>query len=89
MKYFRLIIKWISIIVRILPILEKVYPQIITAIECIKEEIEKPWNDEYTKRINIEKRVLKKIKGISKTSAAAAIKNTVDSLKELGVITCR
>jgi delta-aminolevulinic acid dehydratase/porphobilinogen synthase len=38
MKWYEKIIKWISIILKIIPHIEKLYPQIMIIVEIIKEE---------------------------------------------------
>lgn len=83
MGYLISIFKWVSIILRIIPVFQKLYPHIVTAIEVIKEEITNGDVDGDIKKVNVQTRLQEKLPTVP-SKLSKAIDNTVASLNELG-----
>jgi hypothetical protein len=86
MNFLEKIFKWVKVIMRIIPVIEALYPQIIIAIETIKEEIESGYKPENIKTINIKTRLLRD-KTINKLMPGVkldrVIENTKATIKEI------
>jgi len=73
-------------IYRILPIIEKAYPLIITASEIIKEEVKNSGASGNLKKVNVLKRLPVEIKKSRRPSELAkSVDTTVSALNSLGV----
>lgn len=84
MKYVNWVFSWVSIILKVMPVVEKIKDLLIVAIAIIKEEANTTgYKKGSVKKAAVVKTLAKKL-GIK--DASGIVDNTVSVLKNLGVI---